>query len=94
MTDPTPEERARKHCDSPFHDTREGLCSYCELLSREIRDACVAEVNLYIEAALDRIRAAVEAETERCAERCESGGMVNGDYFAAAIRNRGESDAD
>jgi len=32
------------------------------------------------------IRSAVEAERERCAERCESGGMVNGGYFAAAIR--------
>jgi hypothetical protein len=43
MSDPTPEERARKHCDSPYHDQRPGLCSYCELLAREIRAAIEAE---------------------------------------------------
>jgi hypothetical protein len=35
------------------------------------------------------IRAAVEAENKACARACESGGMVNGAYFAAAIRARG-----
>lgn len=33
------EEIARRHCDSPFHDTRPGLCSYCESLAGSIQVA-------------------------------------------------------
>jgi hypothetical protein len=36
----------------------------------------------------ETIRAAVAVEKEACAVKCETSGMVNGHYYAAAIRAR------
>jgi hypothetical protein len=76
--DPTPEERARVHlggdaCPHLFvgGPTRSGFSC----------DACTLKLIQDVD------RAATRAAMLRAAARCEQSGMVNGDYFAAAIRS-------
>jgi hypothetical protein len=107
MTDPTLDtliEPVCVYCDKAPWDKHGARCEPCA--KKLTRDACVAEVNLYIKGENDRIRLAVEAEREACAVACidrwttepnitRRNGLSHGAIAGAAtIRARGERDAD